>query len=480
MLPVALAILGKKQPRHTKLDSNNYPFRMLKYMNKFYLNALFAMSVGMLAACSDTEIDIDVPEQQQPDNNNGGNTDGNTGGDSSGGDDSNNTGGDPTDGTDPVIVDYGVSGFATLNGGTTGGEGGQVVKVSTGTELHTALCTRASSDTPIIIEVEGTINHANTSRVSGDSCNTADDVIELKEISNISIIGVGSGALFDQIGIHIRKASNIIIQNIHIKNVKKSGSITSNGGDAIGMESDVSNVWVDHVTLEASGGENQGFDALFDMKANTKYVTLSYSILMNSGRGGLVGSTDGDNNNGPVTFHHNYYLNLDSRTPLLRHATAHAYNNYYNGLNESGMNPRIGGKMKAENNVFENAKNPLGTFYTNDLGYWDVSGNIWADTVTWSAQGDKSYPAGPNPVSTTSIDIAYDYSLDDATCVRDLILATAGANTGLAVSDGSCGVTHVTGTGDNTSGGTDSGSDSGSNGSTKGGPEKSKKDRKIL
>ncbi len=332
------------------------------------------------------------------------------------------------------------TGYASENGGTTGGEGGEVVYATTGTAIHEALCNRASSDTPIIIQVEGTINHDNTTKVSGDSCNTAADRIELKEISNVTLIGVGDGALFDELGIHIRSSSNIIIQNVHVRNVKKSGSPTSNGGDAIGLESDVHNVWVDHVTLEASGGESDGYDALFDMKKDSKYVTLSYSILRNSGRGGLVGSSDSDDNNGPVTFHHNYYENINSRTPLLRHATAHAYNNYYNGLISSGMNPRIGGQIKAENNYFKDSKNPIGTFYTNDMGYWDVSGNVF-DDVEWSDDASKMHPAGPDPVSTTSITIPYDYALDDADCVPEVILATAGAGTDLAVSDGTCSVT---------------------------------------
>ena len=150
------------------------------------------------------------------------------------------------------------------------------------------------------------------------SCNTADGVIELKEISNVTLIGVGGGALFDQLGIHIRDSSNIIVQNVTVRNVKKSGSPTSNGGDAIGMERNVRNVWIDHVTLEASGGEAQGFDGLIDMKNNTQYVTVSYSILRNSGRGGLIGSSESDLSNGFITFHHNRYENIDSRTPLLR------------------------------------------------------------------------------------------------------------------------------------------------------------------
>ncbi|PGH45060.1 pectate lyase [Micromonospora sp. WMMA1996] len=329
------------------------------------------------------------------------------------------------------------TGYATQNGGTTGGAGGQTVRATTGTAIHAALCGRASSSTPIVIEVTGTINHGNTSKVSGSSCNTADGVIELKQISNVTIVGVGSGAVFDQLGIHIRDSRNIIIQNVTVRNVKKSGSPTSNGGDAIGMESTVRNVWVDHVTLEASGGESEGYDGLFDMKDDTQYVTLSYSILRNSGRGGLIGSSESDRSNGFVTFEHNLYENIDSRTPLLRGGVAHMFNNHYTGLHESGINSRAGARAKVENNYFRNSKDVLGTFYTNERGSWQVAGNVF-DNVTWSATGNENYPAGPNPTSTTTVGIPYSYRLDGASCVPDIVRQTAGANTGLKVSNGSC------------------------------------------
>lgn len=329
------------------------------------------------------------------------------------------------------------TGYASQNGGTTGGAGGKTVRATTGTAIHAALCGRAADDTPITIEVQGTINHANTTKVSGDSCNTAAGVIELKQISNVTIIGVGSGAVFDQLGIHIRDSSNIIIQNVTVKNVKKSGSPTSNGGDAIGMESDVRNVWVDHTTLEASGGESEGYDGLFDMKDNTRYVTLSYSILRNSGRGGLVGSSESDVSNSYITYDHNKYENIDSRTPLLRGGTAHISNNYYVGLNESGINSRAGAKAKVDNNYFKDSKDVLGTFYTDAAGYWQVSGNTF-DNVAWSPADSEYKPAGPNPTSNTTVSIPYSYRLDSAACVPAIVARTAGANTGLKVSDGNC------------------------------------------
>ncbi|MFI8206018.1 polysaccharide lyase family 1 protein [Streptomyces sp. NPDC085937] len=331
----------------------------------------------------------------------------------------------------------GVTGYATQNGGTTGGAGGQTVRATTGTAIHQALCGRASSSTPITIQVEGTINHGNTSKVSGSSCNTAADRIELKQVSNVTIVGVGNGAVFDQLGIHIREASNIVIQNVTVRNVKKSGSPTSNGGDAIGMESDVRNVWVDHVTLEASGGESEGYDGLFDMKDNTQYVTLSYSVLRNSGRGGLIGSSESDRSNGYVTFHHNLYENIDSRAPLLRGGVAHIYNNHYKRLNESGINSRAGARAKVDNNYFEDSKDVLGTFYTDEAGYWQVGGNVF-DNVTWSSRGGDNNPAGPDPTSNTSVSIPYGYTLDGANCVPNVVAQTAGAGKGLKVSDGSC------------------------------------------
>ncbi|MFD2351597.1 polysaccharide lyase family 1 protein [Nonomuraea ferruginea] len=329
------------------------------------------------------------------------------------------------------------TGYATANGGTTGGAGGQTVRATTGTAIHAALCNRASSSTPITIEVEGTINHGNTTKVSGGSCNTAAGVIELKQISNVTIIGVGNGAVFDQLGIHIREASNIIIQNVTVRNVKKSGSPTSNGGDAIGMESDVRNVWVDHVTLEASGGESEGFDGLFDMKDNTQYVTLSYSILRNSGRGGLIGSSESDRSNGFVTFHHNLYENIDSRTPLLRGGIAHIYNNSYVSIHESGINSRAGGGPRWRTTTSGTPRTSWAPSTPVRLSYWQVAGNIF-DNVTWSSRSGDNNPAGPNPQSNTSVSVPYGYSMDGASCVPNVVAQTAGANKGMRVSNGSC------------------------------------------
>lgn len=113
-----------------------------------------------------------------------------------------------------------LEGYATRNGGTTGGKSGNVVYAKTGTEINEAMCNRTADDTPLIIYITGTINHANTTKAKG-SCDTTASEIQFKGVKNISLIGKGT-ALLDEIGIHIRDSSNIIIRNIHVRNVKKS------------------------------------------------------------------------------------------------------------------------------------------------------------------------------------------------------------------------------------------------------------------
>lgn len=322
-------------------------------------------------------------------------------------------------------------GFAAQNGGTTGGQGGATVTVATGSELNQAICARASRDTPLIIEVNGTITAKNTKEKTGN-CSTDGNKIWLKNIKNISIIGINNKAIFDEIGLAIEAASNIIIRNITVRNVKKQQpreckirkqiSPVSNGGDAISMMKKVQNVWVDHFTLEASGGECDGFDGLFDITNNVKYVTLSYSILRNSDRGGLVGTDNvEDNDNDNVTYHHNLYENLKSRLPLLRDAiSAHSYNNYYSGIGSTGINSRRCAKIRVENNLFEDSKNVIGSFHDRDkMGGWDVSGNVF-ENVTWTSS-DTKHPAGPNVQSTTYVNIPYTYALDNTEHVKDIV-----------------------------------------------------------
>lgn len=317
---------------------------------------------------------------------------------------------------------------------TTGGTGGAVVTASTGAEINAALCARASVTTPLIIRVDGTITHANTTRVTG-SCDTTATEIQFKGVSNVTLIGVADRGVLDQIGVHLRNTSNIILQNLHILNVKKSGSPISNGGDAIGMESGVTNVWVDHNTLEASGGESDGYDSLLDMKAGVTNVTVSYNHYRNSSRAGLIGSSDDDAANTNITFHHNWYENIQQRTPLLRHGLAHTYNNYWSNLSNSdmihGINSRMSGQVLVEGNYFKNSNNPLiASDDSPEPGCWQTRANT-LDSISYDrsvGDGALVVPVITNGQfdSTCTVTVPYPYTLDPSANIPAIVMGNAG------------------------------------------------------
>ncbi|HEY7774312.1 MAG TPA: carbohydrate-binding protein, partial [Marinagarivorans sp.] len=308
------------------------------------------------------------------------------------------TGGEPTPGTGADDPKMPATQWVGYGPAPTGGAGGETITVSTGKALHDALCGRAGDTTPLTIKVNGTINHSNTDSASGSCNGTKADTIVLKEVENITIEGVGTAGVFDQIGIQISRASNIIIRNVHIKNVKKSGSPTSNGGDGIAIEGGPqTRIWIDHNTIEASGGESEGYDSLIDMKNDTTHVTVSYNHFRNSSRGGLIGANDSPDGNDQIVFHHNFYQNIEQRTPLLRRATIHSFNNYWE--NDSSVNQihyinaRAEGRALVQNNYFKNVNNPLIASTDSDVpGCWAASGNAWeGGTYTRTPENDRAH-----------------------------------------------------------------------------------------
>ena len=121
-----------------------------------------------------------------------GGTTGSGGRGGTGGSGGSGTGGGPPDPGTPI-------GFATLNGGTTGGKGAQVVTATTYAELKMY----AESSTAYVIRVQGTIaNGANGGKVS------------IK--SNKTIVGVASTAFLNGVGLEIANNNNVIIQNLRM------------------------------------------------------------------------------------------------------------------------------------------------------------------------------------------------------------------------------------------------------------------------
>lgn len=295
--------------------------------------------------------------------------------------------------------DFSMKGFATSNGGTTGGAGGDTVTVQTGDEIIQALNNK-DDNTPLTIYVNGTITPDNTS----------DSKINLKDVSDVSILGVGTNGEFDGIGIKVWRANNIIIRNLTIHEVRAGDK------DAVTIEGPSSNIWVDHNEIYASlNVDKDYYDGLFDVKRDAYNITFSWNYVHDGWKAMLMGSSDSDNADRNITFHHNHFKNLNSRVPSFRYGKGHLYNNYYEGIDGSGINARMGAELLVENNVFENSHNPLGYWYSDETGYWNVSNNLYLNST------------GSQPTSsTTNYTVPYNYTLTPVEDVKSMVTQYAG------------------------------------------------------
>ncbi|MGJ8693830.1 MAG: pectinesterase family protein [Thalassotalea sp.] len=311
-------------------------------------------------------------------------------------------------------------GFAGYNFDITGGVGGNVVTVNNGADLKSALADAKAANTPVTIYVDGTITDTNSGGLG--------DPIDIKDMDNVSIVGVADRGVFNGIGISIRRANNIIIQNLKIHEVLTKGK------DGISIEGDddgstTSNIWIDHNELYSSlAVDKEFYDGLLDSKAGAENITISYNYLHDSWKTSLHGHTENDtssNTNRRITFHHNRFENIESRVPLFRFGEGHIYNNYYNNIRSTAINSRSGATLHIENNYFENTQNPIVSFYADSLGYWNVSGNFFGDNVTWTTPDPEDTNAQDGS-STTSYVAPYDYVLDDVEKVKSNVIANAG------------------------------------------------------
>ncbi|WP_332398451.1 hypothetical protein [Vibrio metschnikovii] len=305
------------------------------------------------------------------------------------------------------------TGYASLNGGTTGGSGSNAVTVtvSTGAQLANALKNR-DFNRPLTIRVNGTITPANSDGLAK---------LDIKDMDNVSIIGVGNNALFDGIGLKIFRANNVIIRNVRVRYVNIGDK------DAITIEGPARNIWIDHNELYNSLNVHKDYyDELISGKKDIDNITISYNYFHNSWKTSLWGSSDNDNFNRRITFHHNRWENVNSRLPLFRFGEGHIFNNYYKNMLESGINSRMAAVIRIENNVFENAKNPIVSLYSKANGYWDLRGNQ-LDNVSWSNTSD-GIVAGPEMQSTATLNLPYNFSVLPANQVKDHVLTYAGVN----------------------------------------------------
>ncbi|KAL3418764.1 pectate lyase [Phlyctema vagabunda] len=291
-----------------------------------------------------------------------------------------------------TITDTPTVGYATTNGGTTGGKGGTVTTVSTLAQFTAAV--NEKDTTARVVVVSGTITGAQQIRIG----------------SNKTVIGL-PGAKFVGISLFIWKQANVIVRNIISQNVLAST------GDALTIQKST-NVWVDHCEFYSQlVSDKDYYDGLVDVTHASEWVTISNTYFHDHWKTSLVGHSDNnaaeDTGHLHVTYANNYWLNIGSRAPSLRFGTGHIFNSYYKNVN-TAIDPRDGAQVLVQSNVFVNVTEPLASLYSDDVGYAVATDNDFGGA-------SNEAPAG------TLTTVPYSYTLLGSKNVVAAVVGVAGA-----------------------------------------------------
>lgn len=283
--------------------------------------------------------------------------------------------------------------------GTTGGAGGEVVRVTTQAQLQRELCrTYGSSglctdNAPRIIEVATTIDYTGTEgKSTGDGCypynlcnapykseslvllNASDTHCSGKIVtpipydtagkhplvvgSNKTLIGVGRAGALKGKGLRLAHAQNVIIRNLTVSDINE-GIVFA--GDAISLD-DADHVWIDHNRFQRIGRQ-----MIVDGFGPATNVTISWNdfdgnSVYSSGCNGkhywnllLVSQRQ------TVTLANNWFHAFAGRAPHITgdDAFLHLVNNVFQDGSWHALDAERPVNVLMEGNIFENVDTPI-------------------------------------------------------------------------------------------------------------------------
>ncbi len=304
-------------------------------------------------------------------------------------------------------------GFATLNGGASGGQGGDSVIVTTAEHFYELMHARENKSTaPLIVHISGTL--------SGYSSKIA-----IKRTANISIVGLDSDAGLNGFGIKIAECNNIIVRNLTFADCHVDEK------DALEIDS-CQNVWVDHCTFTdspANDPSGSNHDGLLDIKNGSRNITVSYNYFTNHRQTCLLGHTESQPTDTvmTVTYYRNWFDGTYSRHPRIRFARAHIVNNLYTDIGSYGVGVTCNAQVLVEANHFENTPTPILISQVNDPNRTlsgDPAGYVKAlDNLTINSgaivENLSNYHFDPNDY--------YSYDVAPINMVKTLVMENAGA-----------------------------------------------------
>ena len=300
--------------------------------------------------------------------------------------------------------------------GTTGGAGGPEVVATT----YEQLVEYANGPGPLVIYIQGTITQPGNEPIRVQDHRDNDN-----DSGHKSFIGLGDDARIEG-ELRIRKgAKNIIIQNITFDGLNSIDDGVSIDGQSTSGSGPVHHIWIDHCNF------TRHEDGPVDISHGADFISISWCHFYETNRVSLVGHTNDnaeeDAGHLTVTYHHNWFDHTIQRHPRVRHSRlVHAFNNFYDldGSAEYGTVSTEMGHVLLENNYFSGVGVPFKSTSGHDSsgpGFLVARGNVFVDC------GPTREENGTVPEASTF----YDYTLDAADDVPELVRAGAGAGTAL-------------------------------------------------
>lgn len=309
--------------------------------------------------------------------------------------------------------DLPMTGWATQNGGTTGGAGKTTVTVSNVDDLRAY----AEKGGYTIYVKPGTYTVPSKSAINvGD---------------NVTIYGY-QGAIIAQTYTGTKNEDNTVLNivgdNVIIRNivVKGAGAVDKDAGDCMHVQGG-SYVWIDHV--EVYDGEDGNLDVI----NGANYVTISWSKFhytsasSNHQFSNLIGNSDSkttDSGKLKTTMHHNWWADgAKERMPRVRFGEVHVANNLFDSDDASHcVRAAYKANLRVEGNVFIGVNKPI-DLYDGDYTAVYSNGNYTENTSGNSGSGTNSNAFTP----TYSMSITDVSTKAKAYALRDSIQLYAGA-----------------------------------------------------
>ncbi|MVT12139.1 pectate lyase family protein [Chitinophaga tropicalis] len=307
-----------------------------------------------------------------------------------------------------------LTGWASQNGGVTGGGTATATVVTTYDALKSAI----TSSSVKVVHVSGTITFPAGGRISfqDQSGKTIYGLPGSRLVSNDKTKD-GSGILY------VKRCSNVIFRNLTFEG---PAAYDTDGWDNMTIDNST-NVWVDHCEYQ------DGLDGNLDIKGAADYVSVTWCKFtykktpIAGGSGGsddhrfsnLFGSSDGatgDRGKLRVTMQNCWWAEgCKARMPRVRFGKVHLVNNLFNSsVAAQCVMAGFEADLLVESNVFENVKNPI-DLMDKKFTAITVRDNIFTNT------------SGNTAGSGTSFKPPYSLSVTPVANVKSQVTAGAGA-----------------------------------------------------